>query len=77
MSAQADFDALIFELIDAQKLILLQYSPILNILAVDFHVSNERASLVPTLAQAGYAVGKFWEASISTVIASPSRGCLP
>ena len=31
--------------------------PILNILAEDFDVSNERASLVPTLAQAGYACG--------------------
>ena len=36
----------------------LYYShPILNILADDFHVTNERASLVPTLAQAGYAGG--------------------
>ena len=32
-------------------------SPILNILARDFQVTNERASLVPTLAQAGYAGG--------------------
>lgn len=32
-------------------------SPILNVLARDFHVTNERASLVPTLAQAGYAAG--------------------
>ncbi len=31
--------------------------PILNILAEDFGVTNERASLVPTLAQAGYAGG--------------------
>ena len=31
--------------------------PILNILAEDFHVTNEKASLVPTLAQAGYAGG--------------------
>ena len=31
--------------------------PILNILAEDFHVTNERASLIPTLAQAGYAGG--------------------
>lgn len=31
--------------------------PILNILAVDFGVTYERASLVPTLAQAGYAGG--------------------
>ena len=36
----------------------LYYShPILNLLARDFHVTNERASLVPTLAQAGYAGG--------------------
>ena len=31
--------------------------PILNILAKDFNVTNERASLVPTMAQAGYAGG--------------------
>jgi len=31
--------------------------PILNILADDFNVSNERASQVPTLMQAGYASG--------------------
>ena len=36
----------------------LYYShPILNILAVEFEVSYEQASNVPTLAQAGYAVG--------------------
>ena len=31
--------------------------PILNILARDFGVSDERASVVPTLMQAGYASG--------------------
>lgn len=31
--------------------------PILNKLADDFHVDQERVSLVPTLAQAGYASG--------------------
>lgn len=31
--------------------------PILNILADEFSVSNERASLIPTLMQAGYASG--------------------
>jgi MFS family permease len=31
--------------------------PILNILADDFHVTNERASLVPTVMQGGYAAG--------------------
>lgn len=31
--------------------------PILNILAADFGVSDERVSVIPTLAQAGYAVG--------------------
>ena len=31
--------------------------PILNKLATDFSVSNERASLIPTLAQTGYAAG--------------------
>ena len=36
----------------------LYYShPILNILADEFKVTNERSSLVPTLAQAGYAGG--------------------
>ena len=31
--------------------------PILHLLAEEFDVSNERASLIPTLAQAGYASG--------------------
>ncbi|KAL9602323.1 MAG: hypothetical protein Q9219_001889 [cf. Caloplaca sp. 3 TL-2023] len=31
--------------------------PILHLLAEEFNVSNERASLIPTLAQAGYASG--------------------
>lgn len=31
--------------------------PILNKLADDFHVTNEQASLVPTMAQVGYAGG--------------------
>ena len=31
--------------------------PILNKLADDFNVSQERVSLIPTLAQAGYAAG--------------------
>jgi hypothetical protein len=36
----------------------LYYShPILNILADEFHVTNEQASLVPTVMQAGYAAG--------------------
>ncbi|KAI9051122.1 hypothetical protein LZ554_005225 [Drepanopeziza brunnea f. sp. 'monogermtubi'] len=36
----------------------LYYShPILNILAAEFNVSNEKAAQVPTLAQAGYAAG--------------------
>jgi MFS family permease len=36
----------------------LYYShPILNILADEFNVSDERASLVPTVMQAGYAAG--------------------
>ncbi|OTA89519.1 hypothetical protein M434DRAFT_398558 [Hypoxylon sp. CO27-5] len=36
----------------------LYYShPILNILADDFHISDQRSSLVPTLTQAGYAAG--------------------
>ncbi|KAJ8058335.1 hypothetical protein OCU04_012527 [Sclerotinia nivalis] len=36
----------------------LYYShPILNILAAEFNVSNERASIIPTVMQAGYAAG--------------------
>ncbi|KAI1803267.1 hypothetical protein F4811DRAFT_525504 [Daldinia bambusicola] len=36
----------------------LYYShPILNILADDFGISDQRASLVPTMTQAGYAAG--------------------
>ncbi|EKD15814.1 major facilitator superfamily transporter [Drepanopeziza brunnea f. sp. 'multigermtubi' MB_m1] len=36
----------------------LYYShPILNILAAEFNVSNEKAAQVPTMAQAGYAAG--------------------
>jgi MFS family permease len=31
--------------------------PILNILAAEFNVSDERASLIPTVMQAGYAAG--------------------
>jgi MFS family permease len=31
--------------------------PILNILAIEFNVSNERSSLIPTVMQAGYAGG--------------------
>lgn len=31
--------------------------PILDVLSRDFHVSQERASIIPTVAQAGYAVG--------------------
>lgn len=31
--------------------------PILNLLAHDFHITDEQASYVPTLAQAGYATG--------------------
>lgn len=31
--------------------------PILNILAEDFKVTNERASLIPSVMQAGYAAG--------------------
>jgi len=38
----------------------LYYShPILNLFARDFHVSDQEASYIPTLAQAGYAVGLF------------------
>lgn len=39
----------------------LYYShPILNIIADDFHVPYERVSQIPTLMQAGYAIGLFF-----------------
>ena len=34
--------------------------PILNKLAEDFHVTNERSSIIPTVSQAGYATGLFF-----------------
>lgn len=34
--------------------------PILNILAHDFHVPYDKVSQIPTVAQAGYAVGLFF-----------------
>lgn len=33
--------------------------PILNLLARDFQVSDQQASFIPTMAQAGYAIGLF------------------
>ncbi|KAI9644949.1 hypothetical protein NHQ30_006984 [Ciborinia camelliae] len=47
----------------------LYYShPILNILALEFHVSNERASLIPTVMQAGYAAGLFFLCPLGDVL---------
>ncbi|KAI1416467.1 MFS general substrate transporter [Hypoxylon sp. FL1857] len=49
---------ILFGLTAAFSVANLYYShPILNILADDFNVSDQRSSLVPTLTQAGYAVG--------------------
>lgn len=49
---------ILFGLSGAFSVANLYYShPILNILADDFDVSDQRSSLVPTLTQAGYAVG--------------------
>ncbi|KAI0174810.1 major facilitator superfamily domain-containing protein [Pestalotiopsis sp. NC0098] len=47
----------------------LYYShPILNILADDFHVTDERASLVPTIMQAGYAGGLLFVIPIGDIV---------
>lgn len=49
---------LLFAFAGAFTVANLYYShPILNKLADDFHVSQERVSLIPTLAQAGYGSG--------------------
>lgn len=49
---------LLFAFAGAFTVANLYYShPILHLLAGEFGVSNERASLIPTLAQAGYASG--------------------
>ncbi|KAI1208133.1 MFS general substrate transporter [Annulohypoxylon truncatum] len=49
---------ILFGLTAAFSVANLYYThPILNILADDFDVSDQRSSLVPTLTQAGYAVG--------------------
>lgn len=49
---------LLFAFAGAFTVANLYYShPILNKLADDFHVSQERVSLIPTLAQAGYGAG--------------------
>ncbi|KAH8891551.1 MFS general substrate transporter [Thozetella sp. PMI_491] len=42
--------------------------PILNVLAVDFGVSDERASLIPTLLQAGYAAGLLFIIPIGDIV---------
>lgn len=49
---------IIFAFAGAFTVANLYYShPILNILANDFHVEYEKVAQIPTLAQAGYAVG--------------------
>lgn len=49
---------LLFAFAGAFTVANLYYShPILNKLADDFHVNQERVSLIPTLAQAGYGSG--------------------
>ena len=49
---------LLFAFAGAFTVANLYYShPILNRLADDFHVNQERVSLIPTLAQAGYGSG--------------------
>jgi predicted MFS family arabinose efflux permease len=42
--------------------------PILNILAAEFNVTYERASLIPTLAQAGYAAGLLFLCPLGDVL---------
>jgi MFS family permease len=42
--------------------------PILNILAIEFNVSNERASLVPTVMQAGYASGLLFLCPLGDIV---------
>ncbi|KAI0133471.1 major facilitator superfamily domain-containing protein [Xylariales sp. AK1849] len=42
--------------------------PILNVLADDFGVSNERSSLVPTIMQAGYAGGLLFVVPIGDIV---------
>ncbi|KAL8690450.1 MAG: hypothetical protein Q9218_004104 [Villophora microphyllina] len=47
--------------------------PILHLLAGEFGVSNERASLIPTLAQAGYASGLLFLCPLVSDLALPHR----
>ncbi|KAI1617193.1 major facilitator superfamily domain-containing protein [Exophiala viscosa] len=42
--------------------------PILNLLAEDFHVTNEQSSYIPTLAQAGYAGGLLFLCPVGDLI---------
>ncbi|KAI1265495.1 major facilitator superfamily domain-containing protein [Xylariaceae sp. FL1019] len=51
----------LFGLTSAFTVANLYYThPILNVLAEDFNVSYERAALIPSLTQAGYAIGLFF-----------------
>ncbi|KXJ88591.1 major facilitator superfamily domain-containing protein [Microdochium bolleyi] len=60
---------MLFALTAACSVANLYYShPILNVLAVDFGVSDERASLVPTITQAGYACGLLFVIPIGDVV---------
>ncbi|ETS74375.1 hypothetical protein PFICI_14241 [Pestalotiopsis fici W106-1] len=60
---------LIFGCAAAFSVANLYYShPILNVLADDFQVSDERASLVPTIMQAGYAGGLLFVIPIGDIV---------
>ncbi|KAI0144385.1 MFS general substrate transporter [Xylariaceae sp. FL1272] len=53
--------SVLFGLTSAFTVANLYYThPILNVLAEDFDVSYERAALIPSLTQAGYAIGLFF-----------------
>ncbi|KAL8805808.1 MAG: hypothetical protein Q9182_001720 [Xanthomendoza sp. 2 TL-2023] len=60
---------LLFAFAGAFTVANLYYShPILHLLAGEFGVSNERASLIPTLAQAGYASGLLFLCPLGDVL---------
>ncbi|KAH7027963.1 major facilitator superfamily domain-containing protein [Microdochium trichocladiopsis] len=60
---------ILFALTAACSVANLYYSyPILNVLAHDFGVTDERASLVPTITQAGYACGLLFVIPIGDLV---------
>lgn len=60
---------LLFAFASAFTVANLYYShPILNILAHDFDVSQEEVARIPTLAQAGYAVGLFFLCPLGDIL---------